>query len=168
MIENGTFADYRHRIAEWVRRGKMKQSDLDVLDQKWAALPLDEKRKRRNDVLEAIKKVPERQRDGKVEYKSKPSDNGRNTREMKAPMLRRQLTHRQPLGSLDSRPDPFALDEAAAQLSHVVDSSLSSDMPGREVPDAIPGMVETPVVARGRGRPPRQQQEVSALAGAVL
>jgi hypothetical protein len=124
MIENGTFADYRHRLVEWVRKGKMQQADLTAFDKQWDKLTLEEKRARRNGVIEAIKKVPVRQRDGKIEYKSKPSDNGRGNRGERAPQLRRQLSHRQPLGSIDTRPDPLA-------------GPSSSAPSGREVPDAV-------------------------------
>lgn len=139
MIDNGTYADYRFRLEEWVRKGKLKKEELAALDKQWAAIPLAEKKKRRGDVLEAIKKVPVKQRDGKVEYVSKPSDNGRSTRADRTPQLRKKLTHRQPLGSLDLRPDPLDA-EAAMQMGGEPDNQL-----GQAVPEAPPAkLVPTP------------------------
>lgn len=154
MIANGTYADYRHRLETWVEKGKMQASDLAAYDAKWAAIPLDEKKDRRGKVLESIKKVPVRSKDGKVEYVSKPSDNGHASADERKPQLRRQLTLRQPLGSLDTRPDPLAAEEAALHMSH--SATLPDKVAGQKgnsVPDSMPGMVVTPPTTKKEAAP---------------
>lgn len=171
MIANGTFADYRHRLVMWVEKGKMKQSDLDVLDKQWAAIPLDQKRTRRNTVLEDIKKIPKREKDGKVEYVCKPSDNGRAAREERKPQLRRTLTHRQPLGSIDTRPDPLAAEETAALVARERrDNPLppaKDGQMGHAIPDQVEGMVMTPPT-RSSKQLDLKQQVSPDLAGAAV
>ena len=133
MIQNGTYLDYRHKLEEFVAQKKMQQSELDALDKAWAAVPLEMKKERRGKVLESIKKVAVRQKDGKINYVSKPSDNGSGSLDEKKPLLRRQLTHRQPLGSIDTRPDPFT-----GELPSSVRSSDGGI--GNAVPEGLPGM----------------------------
>ncbi len=136
MITNGTFLDYRHRLVEWVRKGKMTQAALDLCDKRWKAMPLAVKKERRNAVIEATKKVAVKQRDGKIDYVSKPSDNGYGANEEKKPALRRSLTQRMPLGSIATRANPLDAEEAAMLPS----SELEGEGLGHSVPESVPSM----------------------------
>ncbi len=172
MIANGTYADYRHRLVTWVEKGKMTESDLATFDAQWKALSLPDKQARRGAVIEATKPTPVRQRDGKVEYVSKPSDNGRSSLEDRKPQLKRQLSHRQALGSIASRPDPLAAEEAALQASRGATMPDKAPQLGHAIPDSMPGMVVTPAFdprqSRGGTKPATQDAPATpALAGAV-
>ena len=51
MFANGTYADFRHMFVRKVELGKMKQSDLDVIDANWEKIPIEERMNRRDVVV---------------------------------------------------------------------------------------------------------------------
>lgn len=106
MIRNGTYADYRFRIVEWVRKGKMQEQQLARWDAEWEKIPLDEKIKRRNKVIEDSTPKPKRYRNGKIEMEAQPSDNGSAV--VRDAQFRKPLKAKTAFGSLAMRPDPFA------------------------------------------------------------
>lgn len=149
MIANGTYADYRHRLVAWVEKGKLSQADLNGFDARWAQVPLQMKKERRQGVIEGIKKVPVKSREGKIDYVSKPSDNGRGSLDAKKPALRRQLSQRQPLGSIDTRPDPFGAEEAAMLAGGSLGEEVGATQKGHAVPEFVPksAPARTPALA---------------------
>lgn len=105
MIINGTFADYRYRLVEWVNQGKMDPRSLQKFDQEWAAIPMEEKIRRRNAVIAATEPKPTKLEDGSIELRSSPSDNG--AAKIQAPKFRKKLVARQAPGALANRPNPL-------------------------------------------------------------
>lgn len=78
MIANGTFEDFRPKLAERVKYGLMKAEILAEADKEWAKIPLAEKESRRALVVEESTPKPVEliTNKGKViAYKAKPSDN---------------------------------------------------------------------------------------------
>ncbi len=167
MILNGTYADYRHRLVMWVEKGKITASTLADYDKQWAAMDIADKKDRRNAVLESIKKTPVRQKDGKVEYVAKPSDNGRSAIADRKPQLRRQLVHRQPLGSLDTLHDPLAAEEAQLMakksIQDVTLPAPEDGAKGHRIPEVVPGMVTTPPAPTPAAKQPAPPALASAM-----
>ncbi len=86
--------------------------------------------------------------------------------------MKRQLSHRQPLGSLAMRPDPLAAEEAALQASRGATMPDTVPQLGHAIPASMPGMVVTPAVdprqSRGGTKPaPQEAPATPATAGAV-
>jgi hypothetical protein len=78
MIENGTYADFRPKLALRVEYGRMEAKDLEKYDELWEAVPLEEKKRRRSAVVEDATPKPVEiiTSKGKVTvFKAKPSEN---------------------------------------------------------------------------------------------
>lgn len=142
MIQNGTYADYRFRLEEWVRKAKMTQQELAMYDQMWASIPLEEKVRRRNSIVSSLEFKPKKMKDGTVEMVTTPSDNG--AAKVKEPQFRKKLVHRQALGSIVNRPNPLMAN--APMQGAAPQGMLPPQQMGRPVPALAPQM-----------RPPVQQ-----------
>jgi len=113
MIINGTYDDYRFRLAEWVRLGKMQAGHLEQFDAEWAALDINEKMNRRNKVLKSQEFKAIRMKDGKTEMVTTPSNNGQATRPV--PKFYKKPSYAQVPGALSARTDPFAGQQVQVQ-----------------------------------------------------
>lgn len=52
MIKNGTYADFREKILHQQSRGLYKPEQVAVWDNEWESIPLEERQRRRNVVVE--------------------------------------------------------------------------------------------------------------------
>lgn len=148
MIANGTYLDYRFRLEEWVRKGKMHPQELAQYDAMWNQIPHDQKVQRRNGVVAALEFKPKKMKDGTTAMVTTPSDNG--AAKVKEPQFRKKMVHKQAPGSIANRPNPL-MQQGPAQ------PQMPNTM-GMPVPTVAPQM-----------RPPApslQQQMNPALAAA--
>ena len=121
----------------------MKQPDLEKFDEQWAAMQMDEKKRRRNKVIDDTTPKPLKLRDGKIEMVSKPSDNGITHLEIN-PQLRKPLRPRMAIGAIANRPDPLALEEMATRSKSMGVPEAGEGAQGRLVPLHVPSPAMVP------------------------
>ena len=119
MIKNGTYADFRPKIEQRAKNGYYKRigtmeerkeaslKQLQKWDEEWAALPIEEQRKRRNRVAEhsKVRLVTVLSPLGpKRVWRAKPS---RFDLESEERMVRKEARGRMPSGAITAENDPL-------------------------------------------------------------
>lgn len=151
MILNGTYADYRPRLVGWVEKGKLKPADLENFDAQWKAIALEEKKRRRNKVIEDTTPKPLKLRDGKIEMVAKPSDNGLRLQDI-SPQLHKPLRPKMSFGAIANRPDPLALEEMSAKSQAM--GAETGGGKGNSIPLFVPGAAMVPPLEIPTGKKP--------------
>jgi len=113
MQANGTYDDFRPKLAERVKYGLIKPEILAEADKKWEKIPLADKQKLRAQVVEdsTPKPVELITNKGKViAYKAKPSDNNNAAQDTKQKGTERtpRPAKKLPKGALTHENNPLA------------------------------------------------------------
>lgn len=132
MIENGTFADFRHLLVDSVKKGKMKEKDIENYDKMWKAIPIAERKRRRDLVIVDTTPVPVKGEDGKIELRMKPSDNGAVNRRSDA--SKKALIARRAKGAISAKNDPLVREMEAEAAGKALSSAKPEGSVGGQMP----------------------------------
>jgi hypothetical protein len=108
MMENGTYADFRHMFVRSVELQKMEQAILAEYDKRWEKIPVEERLARRNLVVEngTPKEVIIQTHDGPlVKVVTVPDENDNRYKERQKEKVKK--ARKLPAGALTSENNPI-------------------------------------------------------------
>ncbi len=107
---NGTYSDFRDMFVEKVKLHKMKQKELDQMDKEWEAIPLEDRQKRRQVVVEdsSLKEVQVMTHEGPIVMLKSAPDEGNNVKRMRD-KIKQKKERRLAAGTLTNENNPLAV-----------------------------------------------------------